>query len=184
MSARIFEDIPEAVDETWTHVGAMLGGMTGPLDLGDSYFLAGEALIESVLSRQNHGYELIYPIMYTYRHGVELYLKAIVSPAPRHHDLAALLGAFRAHIESRYGEKVPAWLANPISELATYDPASDVFRYEQTRHQRLQNEGEFWVDLRALRDRMDRVRVAFRRVMSAEITGQIPPQDIGQRRWS
>lgn len=178
---RIFDEIPEGVDETWRH-GAMLGGMAGPLDLCESYFLAADTLIEAVLDGSSQAYELIYPIMYSYRHGVELYLKGIVPRAPRNHDLAALLAAFCAHVESRYGEKVPTWLTGPVSELAAYDPTSDVFRYELTRNRRLQNEGEFWIDLPVLRRHMDRIQAVFRRVMSADMTGEIPPPTLLPRR--
>jgi hypothetical protein len=172
MNNRIFQDPPEAIDETWTH-GALLGGMIGfgEQDLADSYFTAANALVGRVRKRRQEGRDLINPVLFLYRQGVELYLKAIVQPVRRNHDLAALLDAFRQHVHSRYTENPPEWMTAAISELATYDPYADVFRYAESRSRRLANEGEFWVDLTKLRRHMRFVQWAFRRTLIADEYG-------------
>src|SRR5687768_9291483 len=92
---RIFDEVPENADETWTH-GALLGGMGGCDDreLADSYFVAADALVESVLADRDslRTRELVAPTMYLYRHGIELFLKLIVRPKKPDHNLDRLLG--------------------------------------------------------------------------------------------
>lgn len=68
MDRHIFQDPPHNVDETWTH-GAMLGGMCGYGDeaLAESYFLAGDALIATVIRGDATGHDLVNPVMYVYR---------------------------------------------------------------------------------------------------------------------
>jgi hypothetical protein len=172
----IFVEPPENVDETFTH-GAMLGGMAGYDDesLASSYFLAGEALIDHVLSYGEQGQELICPILYLYRHAIELYLKVILQPTDRDHSLGSLFDAFCKHVSSTYKERVPVWVTKPVTQLAEYDPGSDLFRYGQTRPpsrtQRLINEGELWVDLRSLKRIMAKVEFVFRRVHVADQIG-------------
>ena len=181
---KIFAEPPEGLDEDWTH-GALIGGMCGwcgDRELAESYFRAAELLVKDILAGRERGQDLVSPVMYLYRHAIELYLKHIVSPPQRNHSLGSLLEGFCEHIRSKYGEKVPAWVTRPISELATFDPGSDLFRYGQTRpidrSLRVANHGEFWVDLRAISKDMDRIAELFRRVAIADETGEIPPARI------
>jgi len=174
----IFGEPPDGVDETWTR-GAMLGGMMGyePLEIADSYFRAGEILVETVLDRRRCGTEfveardVIHPIMFTYRHGLELYLKAILRTAPKTHNLGSLLEGFCRHVRERYLESVPSWFTKPVSEFITYDPTSVTFRYESTNSQ-LARDGEFWVDLATLQVTMERLRLVLRRVFRSDQWGE------------
>lgn len=172
----IFAEPDPNTDETWTQ-GAMLGGMSGydERDLAESYFLAGDTLTAVVADHKQDARELVNPVLYVYRHGIELYLKCILQPRAdeRDHNLGALLERFCQHVRDRYGEQVPTWVTEPISEFITYDPASTVFRYD-AMGTRLQNAGEFWVDLPTARATMGRLRRAFRRVIVADDTGRIP----------
>jgi hypothetical protein len=173
----IFQEPPPTIDETWTH-GAMLGGMCGydEQQMAESYFAAGDSLISAVLDGQRDGRHMINPVMYVYRHGVELYLKCIVRPSVRDHNLASLLERFCRHVRARYREPIPRWVTKPISELAAYDPGSDTFRYDTDRDGRyFQTDGESWVDLRTVRKEMSRLLFAFRRVWTADQAGEILP---------
>lgn len=177
MNKTLFQEPPENVDETWTH-GAMLGGMCGydEQQMAESYFVAGDALIGAVLDGQRDGCDMINPVMYVYRHGIELYLKAIVQPAVRDHNLASLLEHFCRHVRARYREPVPRWITKPVSELASYDRGSDIFRYETDRSGRyFPTDGEAWVDLRTVRKTMAFLLFAFRRVWIADQTGEALP---------
>jgi hypothetical protein len=178
----IFQEPPEALDETWVH-GALLGGMAGYDDesLADSYFLAGDTLIAAVLEGKEHSYDLIAPVLYVYRPGIELYLKRIVQPQEKDHRLGPLLEGFCRHIRTRWNEQVPRWITKPISEFIRYDPLSDAFRYETSRRDDDSpfNSGESWIDLRDLRNQMTRLRRAFRRVIVADWTGEVPPRGVG-----
>jgi len=172
----IFAEPPVDVDETWHH-GGMLGGMTGYDDesLAQSYFMAAAMLIEKVLEAGERGQEVICPVLYLYRHGVELHLKSIVKPLKLNHNLGSLLEAFCKLIKEKYGEVVPLWLTTPISQLAEFDPNSDLFRYGSTKDpavaKKLTNSGEFWVDLQKLKKTMSKVEMAFARVKVAETQG-------------
>lgn len=183
----IFADPPEDIDETWTH-GAMLGGMTGYDDesLARSYFMAGGMLVEQVLGTGERGQEVICPILYVYRHGIELYLKVVVRPGKRNHSIGSLLDAFCRDVQSKFGERVPAWITRPIGQLAEFDPNSDLFRYGQTRDSsishRLINSGEFWVDLRTLKRTMSNIEYAFQRVLIVDREGLEGLRRLGPRR--
>lgn len=173
----IFEDPPEDINETWTH-GAILGGMIWFDDdsLARSYFLAGETLVDNVLSEGGErGQDLISPILYVYRHGIELYLKVITQPKKKNHSLGSLLEAFCNHIRSKYNENVPKWITIPVSRLAKYDPESDLFRYGQTmkidRTKKIISEGEYWIDLSKLKQTMKRIEHSFIRVIVADTEG-------------
>ncbi len=184
MRPTIFQEPPPNGDETWTH-GAMLGGMIGhgDEDLAESYFLAGDALVASVLRGEMSGQDVVNPVMYAYRHGIEFYLKCIVQPSKKDHSLGSLLEAFRRHIKERWGEDVPPVIATPIAEFATYDERADVFRYETDRHGRthesLGHSGEFWIDLPGLKASMSLLRRSFRRALWADQAGEIPPAGVG-----
>jgi hypothetical protein len=185
MKYAIFQEPPPDVDETWTH-GAMLGGMIGYADedLAESYFLAGDTLIAAILKGDATGHDLVNPVMYVYRHGIELYLKCIVHPSNRSHSLGSLLDAFCRHVREGYGETVPPVITKPITEFAMYDQRSDVFRYETNKdgknHEPIGQQGEFWIDLPSLKASMALLRRSFRRVLWAERAGgEIPPRGVG-----
>src|SRR5947209_19042235 len=85
----IFQDIPDEINEDWNH-GVVVGGMvSSDLLIARAYKSAGDMLVKSALeSREPH--EVAYPIFFVYRHALELYLKLIVKPAKRNHDLKVL----------------------------------------------------------------------------------------------
>lgn len=172
----IFVEPPEDIDESWTH-GAVLGGMVGYDDqsLARSYFMAGDMLIEQVLASDERGQDVVCPILYLYRHGIELHLKILMKPARLNHSIGSLLDAFSHHVQGKYREQVPPWLTGPIKQLADFDPNSDLFRYGRTKppsvSQRFTNSGELWIDLKKLRKTMSRIERAFIRVAVAESEG-------------
>ena len=138
--------------------------------------MAGGMLIDQVLQTGEGGQEVICPILYVYRHGIELYLKVITQPADRNHSIGSLLDGFCQHVYEKWGQRVPVWISRPISQLAQYDPNSDLFRYGQTRRssvsQRLKNSGEFWVDLNSLKRTMSNIEYAFQRVLVVDREGR------------
>lgn len=154
-------------------------------EIADSYFEAGNLLVESVLGgRGATGREMLHPVMYLYRHGIELFLKCIVRPRERNHDLARLLEKFCEHSRERYKEEVPAWFISPIREFIEHDPRSTTFRFEN-----VSLHDELWIDLLNLRKSIKLLRYAFRRVIVADATGQILPRGamgelVANPRWS
>jgi hypothetical protein len=188
---RIFDDVPENADETWTH-GAMVGGMGGydDRDLADSCFLAADALVERVLADREsmRTRELAAPTMYLYRHGIELFLKLILRPKRRDHGLDRLLGGLRRLVRMRYGQELPRPVADAITEFCQYDPHAVAFRFATDKTGRLSRGkfecGEVWIDLREAKAKMAKVRYALRRCLIAEEMGaQIPPPGVGDLRF-
>jgi hypothetical protein len=133
---RIFGEVPENADETWTH-GALLGGMGGYDDreLADSYFLAADALVETALVDRDskRTRELVAPTMYLCRHGIELFLKLIVRPKKPDHSLDRLLGRLRRLVRIRYKQELPDPIAEAIVEFCRYDPHAVIFRFATDR---------------------------------------------------
>jgi len=79
--------MPDEIDETWRH-GALIGGM-GCRDwrqVARAYKLAADELVKLALT-EHERHELDFPILFMYRHTVELYLKAALENPPEHHDL-------------------------------------------------------------------------------------------------
>lgn len=166
---RIFADVPDEIDETWQH-GAILGGMAeggyDRLTIADSYKLAGDLLVEQVLNGLD-GYELVYPILFNYRQCLELYLKITVEPAPRSHDLSELVNGLQEHVKSHYGLALPRWFTDAILEFDEFDPYGTAFRYDDAGivSKTTRDTGEFWVDLRELKKRMERLMDGLRRII-------------------
>lgn len=164
----IFQEPPEELDETWRH-GSLLGGMCGdivdPFTLADSYKLASDILIESALS-SGEPYELLYPVIYNYRHATELYLKAILLPTQKNHNLKALFQDLRELLAQKYSVVIPSWFENVILAFDDFDPSSTTFRYGDTGvfSHSTRNRGEFWIDLHHLKRLMAWVTIAFQRI--------------------
>lgn len=88
----IFQDVPDEIDETWQH-GVLIGGMASIRDLSQvarAYKLAADELVAAALARFE-ALEIDYPILFLYRHTIELYLKAMLRTPPEHHDLNGLM---------------------------------------------------------------------------------------------
>ncbi|MBZ0276661.1 MAG: HEPN domain-containing protein [Anaerolineae bacterium] len=128
---KIFLDIPDDLDETWTHValfGGMVDGAHDFYSLANNFKQAGDVLIQRGLGNLE-AYELLYPVLFNYRHAIELYLKAILKSQEKIHDLAKLMKQFKKFVKENYGEDVPAWFEKLILEFNSYDPGATTFRY-------------------------------------------------------
>jgi hypothetical protein len=155
LAKRIFQEPSIEIEETWTH-GAILGGILynvqTTLSVADAFKLAGDMLIDKVLSSDIEGYEIVYPVLYNYRHCLELYLKAIVK-VEKGHDLSKLLEKLKEYVQTHYQTNLPPWFENWILEFDEFDNRSDMFRYAdkclESRHTK--DMGEFWIDFIALR---------------------------------
>lgn len=166
---QIFAGVPDELDETWTHV-ALLGGL---IDLAHSdYSLAlnfkraSDALIKYGLDLGDmEAYELLYPVLFNYRHAIELYLKALVQPKKRDHNLGSLLKGLEKLLRDHHTTEMPMWFRSLLSEFVDYDPRSTTFRYPG----KTPTSEEHIVDLPQLRRHMDMLFDAFHRIYLAEI---------------
>ncbi|HMN12756.1 MAG TPA: hypothetical protein PKD55_10580 [Bellilinea sp.] len=168
---QIFQEVPNDIDATWTHVtlfGGMVDGAHDDYTLAWNFKQAGDILIQHGL-KVSDACDLLYPVLYSYRHAIELFLKAIVKPAKRkHHDLARLLDQFEEKMKQNHNVEVPTWIQNLIGEFIQYDPGSTTFRYpEQTN-----TAEELMISLPDLKEKMDVLSENFHRVHLAEIEVQ------------
>ena len=160
------------MDETWNH-GAILGGMAHDaytqMSIADGYALAADTLVDAILEGKLQAHEIAYPILFNYRHAIELYLKVAVKPSNRDHDIPALFAAFRQAVQTRLNEQVPDWFSAFVLELAEIDPRSTVFRYQVAGQasERLRDTGEHWIDFRKLKEHVGAIRRGFHSVTDA-----------------
>lgn len=119
------------------------------LHLYQAGFRAGaEAMLET-LERQGHGQDLlVYPLVYSLRHAVELALKMVIRGArhlldepgdfPDGHDLQNLWQTARPLLSRIWADERPAFerLAGVVEYLRLIDPEGEGFRYPVTTKKR------------------------------------------------
>lgn len=157
----VFQDVPDEIDETWQH-GTLIGGMA-MRDLphvAKAYKAAADELLALALSKYEP-HELDYPIMFLYRHSLELYLKALLHTPPGNHDLLALVGL----LEKQFGSNVAPWIANRIRDFHAIDQMSAMFRYADGP-----SSSELWVDFHQLKHVMDKLVAAFEEQLKSAIS--------------
>ncbi len=168
----LFQDLPEELDETWRHGGLVGGFVEAAFDnfaLADSYKLAGDTLVKAALS-DVEVHELLYPILYNYRHAIELYLKGILSPKNKNHDLQVLLQQLRDYLNREHATVIPAWFNNVVLEFVDFDPESTTFRFSEAGvfSRRTGDSGEFWIDLVHMKKVMGWIAESFQRIKAAQ----------------
>ncbi len=80
----LFQDPPDEMDETWQH-GTLIGGMAcrDLPQVARAYKLAADELLKQAQAKFEP-HELDYPVLFLYRHTVEVYLKAALDDPPEH----------------------------------------------------------------------------------------------------
>lgn len=164
MTRPLFEEVTpqhERCDEWSSASSFIVGGMANLKfqHLGQQYFNAAHLLAEHIRSREYFSdYELSNPVLYLYRHSIELFLKAILRDAAKTHDLYTLSVEYQEFIRSHFGSEVPDWIINRMNELAAVDPNSTAFRYNTNYNKGSKSDvpilGEFNVDLEHLQNAM------------------------------
>jgi len=158
LNTPLFRDVPDGIDETWGH-GTLIGGMAARhlAQVARSYKVAADELADRApASPVPH--ELDYPVLFLYRHAIELYLKALLSEGPRTHDLGRLIGL----LEEQYGGKLDGWIAHRLRDFHEINRRPDMFRYAESP-----SGGELWIDFHQLQAVLDRLVKAFERELSA-----------------
>lgn len=152
----IFQDIPEEITEDWNW-GILVGGMAVWRDeepIARAYKQAGDVLVKEALeSKLPH--EFAYPILFVYRHAIELYLKSILKPTQRNHNLESLIQLLMDYVESKYNQSLAPWVIERLREFAAFDPSSTAFRYSSGHLKSEELCLETWVDLIHLSQVMD-----------------------------
>lgn len=154
--SNIFTDPPEGLGEDEYYFGTFvvgIGGMDG-IEVARAFAVAGNRLLEAA-ENQRESWEAAYPILFCYRHALELYLKAVLPKSERNHSLGNLLKALSPHLAGRYPEDQVAWLLGCIAEFDRVDPKSTLFRYHDGLSSSYRKgekpDPELWVDFKNLR---------------------------------
>jgi hypothetical protein len=127
------------------------GSVNQCLELARNYRRSAEALLDSAIE-DGDPREWGYPVLYAYRHALELYLKVIGEIGERTHSLkdCVLL------VEKRLREKIPPRFRQWIIEFDEIDPNGTAFRYADDASGTLKY-AEFWIDFAQLKYAMGHV---------------------------
>lgn len=155
----LFQTDFESIGESQRGI-VLIGGMqqeapSANLRIAEAYKTAGDELVTLAISSDT-AYELAYPILFAYRHALEVYLKLLVPQKDDTHDFTRLIDAFRA----KYNTKFAAWAENRLLEFHRMDRWADTFRYAEPK-QPLPNDEQF-VNLNQLRVVVDHLSSGLR----------------------
>jgi len=100
----------------------MVGGMANLTfrDIAEQYFDAASAAVGKDQERRLEDHRLANPVLYLYRHSIELFIKAALVGAPKTHDLDKIVPQFRALHKSKFGAHLADWINHRLKELARY----------------------------------------------------------------
>jgi hypothetical protein len=135
MTRPLFEEPGPHIERTdaWSGpLGFLLGGMAESADrlnLAQDYMEAAYVLTESIKKGDWEDYRLANPVLFLYRHSIELFLKGVMGETRKSHRLADLADGFAEFIRLRYGKEVAPWITQRLKEIAAVDPNSTAFRY-------------------------------------------------------
>lgn len=153
LNSPILQDPPDGLDETWRH-GILLngGGQFQYLELARNYRHAAELLLDQAL-KSGEPNDWAYPVLFAYRHTLELYLKIIGQVAEQTHSLARCVHLVEKLYSAKIDPRTKAW----ILELEKIDPhPGTAFRYADNDAQTLRH-AEYWVDFVQFKFVMKRV---------------------------
>ena len=148
----VLQEPPEDLDETWRHGIFLNGGSVNEyLELARNYRHSAEALLDSALER-GESRDWGYPILFTYRHSLELYLKIIGEIEEPTHSLRDCVRL----VEQRHNQQIGSPMREWIIEFDRIDPVGTAFRYADDQAGTLKY-AEVWIDFVHLRFAMARI---------------------------
>ena len=140
----------------------------------DGYKLAADALVDKLMEKRTRQDFLVYPIVFLYRHYIELSLKHMIFLGnkiskdefrlPEHHRIDALWSEARKILEemnSGSPKKVLDAVESCLKELARRDPTGEAFRYPMDLKRRHYFEKQEQVNLRHFRETMEKISSLF-----------------------
>lgn len=158
----IFSDPPDDIEEpvrSYVLFNEMRNGME-LFHLAGAYKTGGDMLVDAAIENHN-GYEIIYPIIYNYRHAVELYLKSFAGSMDNTHNLLKLYTKFTELARDKFGASPSEWFETIIKTLNEFDPGGTAFRYGTSEDN---PRYEVFVDLSILRTKMNLLEKAFKEI--------------------
>jgi hypothetical protein len=123
------------------------------IEVARAYKYAADELVKEALGC-SEPHLLDYPILYTYRHTLELYMKIALDDPEQALELGHNLVALAKAVEQNHGRKVAEWVMIRLQEFNEVDPLSDLFRYGDEHV-------EMWIDFTQLKSVMDSLCEAF-----------------------
>lgn len=135
-------------------------GIEAP-EVGAAYRAAAERLLDAAIS-ENASWEALYPVLFCYRHALEVTLKSMLLTPAKNHRLPEIWATVQSRVEGRYQPDQVAWLTDRILEFDRVDPSSTAFRYHDAVPSR--RGAELWVDFHHLRATMTFVFSALNRI--------------------
>jgi len=157
----IFSDPPDVIEPLGSYVvfNEVRDGME-LFHLAEAYKAGGDMLVRTAI-KDNNGYEVIYPIIYNYRHATELYLKSFVGTLDHTHSLTRLYNKFKDLTQEKFRANPSEWFESIVKTLDEFDPEGTAFRYgtreDEPRY-------EVFVDLSVLRTKMNLLARAFQQM--------------------
>jgi hypothetical protein len=134
------QEPPEDLDETWRHGIFLGGGVDEYLELARSYKQSAEALLDSAL-KSGEPRDWGYPVLFAYRHALELYLKIVGEIQEPIHSLEDCVRL----VEKRHGQRIGSPVREWVIEFDKIDPYGTAFRYADDQAGTLKY-AEYWVD--------------------------------------
>ena len=143
--------------------------LVGPNEVRDNYtlatsfFQAATELKKLVLEHSGkHLFRYEYPMLFLYRHALELYIKSILPMPRKGHNLGHLLSEFISHMQNAYRVDISdGWFVRAIKEVSTVDPSAQSFRYPKALSGTPTLSGDYVVNVKAWGEVMDRIAMTF-----------------------
>jgi hypothetical protein len=104
------------------------------LEMAQQYLHAANVLADTIMRQEEEDFRMANPVLFLYRHAIEMALKALLQTESAHHRLDALGADLRIHVRTKYHQDVPAWITERLNQLAAIDPSSMAFRYAEERY--------------------------------------------------
>lgn len=155
--------------------GFLIGGMLPAerVELAEQYLKAANLLVGAIQKKQVGDFEIAYPVLFLYRHALEVLIKHFIGREVNHHRLDALADDLVSFVRDHHGVKVPSWIVKRLREIARIDPTSEAFRYGEDRYTSKDRSSvpyETYIRVNELHDVMNTLYSALRR--AADIAAQ------------
>ena len=147
----LLQEQPVDLDEPWRHGISPSIGVDADFELARSFRQSADVLLERALQSGEPGVSGI-PVLFTYRHALEMYLKMLGDIKDLTHSLEDCLKC----VEKRLGSRIRLPIRGWIIELAKIDPKGTAFRYADDQAGTLRY-SEYWIDLHHVKHAMTKV---------------------------
>jgi len=154
----ILQEIPDDLDESWRHGSIFTSSFFTTFELARNFKWSADELLE-IAVKNDAALDLRSPVLFNYRHALELYLKLLGRVDEHTHSLKECL----VKVERRFGQRLKEPFRGWIMELDKIDPLGTAFRYFEAED----NQGlgdESWIDYRHVKFAMQ--ELCFRLDMS------------------